>query len=564
MKKRPRISLLLIGVLITSNLLAQTGIKGQLLDAKTSDPLMFANVVITGTNKGAQTDFDGNFIIGINPGLYGISINYIGYQNKEIDSIKVEANQITDLGKVLMKELYDQEITNSLESITNSLESIPNSKTQGVPIKNNGKGFRFLSPKARKFRKTKTFKVCEVEKAVKKLETKPYREILINQLITKRNEREKTKRINKMDSLSSAKKQRLIADVNYYPTDIPNRKLESLAQKEVLLGETSFHPFVNTLHLAYAHHYPMTISPDMIWLLIAQGFANHVNQNGEELRDYFVDFQGKKLININAPTFSKGNENNDWPGIFYRFSEKIEENTGAELLDLITGDFSTTGPIEKAAFQITLMDAMKSYFLYSVTTMCGIPEITLEGTVEDWKLIEEKTKELAQYDLEWWTDELLPVLQKMTDTAAGNPDFDFWNSIYKWNSVGSGSPYITGWILKFFPYTETKGVLSQFVGLNKKDEKSGISYSLTARTDNFTSGISEVDFIWNYYSTFFQMELLAGFVGFQQDPKTLSLRPEISWAVIDKQLLATEEQIKDYDNKGNQEYLESIKESSKK
>jgi hypothetical protein len=48
------------------------------------------------------------------------------------------------------------------------------------------------------------------------------------------------------------------------------------------------------------------------------------------------------------------------------------------------------------------MDAMKSFFEYSVSTMCGIPEITLEGTPEDWRKIEEKTKALAKYDLEWW------------------------------------------------------------------------------------------------------------------------------------------------------------------
>lgn len=105
MKRIHLICLLFISVLINSNLLAQTGnIKGQIVDAQTNNPLMFANVVITGTNTGAQTDFDGNFEIPIAPGLYGISTAYIGYKNKEIDSIRVTANQTTDLGKILMEE----------------------------------------------------------------------------------------------------------------------------------------------------------------------------------------------------------------------------------------------------------------------------------------------------------------------------------------------------------------------------------------------------------------------------------------------------------------------------
>jgi len=72
---------------------------------------------------------------------------------------------------------------------------------------------------------------------------------------------------------------------------------------------------------------------------------------------------------------------------------------------LVTGDFSTTTAIEKAAFQVTLMDAMKSYFRYSMVTACGIPEITLEGSVEDWQMIETKAQEFAQYDLEVWIEQ---------------------------------------------------------------------------------------------------------------------------------------------------------------
>lgn len=39
--------------------------------------------------------------------------------------------------------------------------------------------------------------------------------------------------------------------------------------------------------------------------------------------------------------------------------------------------------------------------------ICGIPEITLKGTVEDWKLLREKALSLGRYELEWWTEELM-------------------------------------------------------------------------------------------------------------------------------------------------------------
>ena len=49
---------------------------------------------------------------------------------------------------------------------------------------------------------------------------------------------------------------------------------------------------------AYLNHYPIRIKPDDIWLLIVQAFSHHVNANSEELRNYFVNFDGKKTIKI--------------------------------------------------------------------------------------------------------------------------------------------------------------------------------------------------------------------------------------------------------------------------
>ena len=60
----------------------------------------------------------------------------------------------------------------------------------------------------------------------------------------------------------------------------------------VVPGE--YHPFVAAVHSAYAEHRPLVLSPDMFWLLVAQGFANHVNLNAEAMRHHFVQFEGKE------------------------------------------------------------------------------------------------------------------------------------------------------------------------------------------------------------------------------------------------------------------------------
>ena len=55
-------------------------------------------------------------------------------------------------------------------------------------------------------------------------------------------------------------------------------------------------PLLNGFYTAHINHYPIRIKPDDIWLLIVQAFSNHVNANSEKLRNYFVNFDGKKEL----------------------------------------------------------------------------------------------------------------------------------------------------------------------------------------------------------------------------------------------------------------------------
>ena len=156
---------------------------------------------------------------------------------------------------------------------------------------------------------------------------------------------------------------------------------------------------VEAIHISYSYHYPLVLSPDHIWMCIAQGFAAHVNQNAEKLRHLFVEHEGKKTIIVQRDDFVKGSPHNPWPEVFSEFSVQIRSHIGEKTHDLLTPSFTTTGPVEKAAAEIVLMDAFKECFDYSFYTLCGIPQITLEGTVDDWKQLRERALGLAQFDL---------------------------------------------------------------------------------------------------------------------------------------------------------------------
>ncbi|MBI3511757.1 MAG: DUF4419 domain-containing protein [Bacteroidetes bacterium] len=304
----------------------------------------------------------------------------------------------------------------------------------------------------------------------------------------------------------------------------------------------NYNPFVATVREAYYDHRPLTLSPDMIWLLITQEFAIHVDQNSESLRHYFVDFDGKKVLKVEDDDLRKGNPDNQWDSIFPQFTKQIGENTGQELLNNTLADFSTTTPTAKAACEITLMDAMSSYFVYAVYTSigCGIPKITLEGTTADWEKLRTKTLSLGKYDFKWWTDSIAPILNEFVDASRGEVDKDFWSKIYNIeyrlkSSGGCGGGAVTyqidlisGWMLKFFPYQQDgQGKFTRRNNLMDPVEDPKI----------FPKGFASADFYWLYddngVDTTYQMQFIAGFMGMKIDRATGALQPEIGWAIRD-------------------------------
>lgn len=294
-----------------------------------------------------------------------------------------------------------------------------------------------------------------------------------------------------------------------------------------LLEHVASHPLIATLHGAYSTHAPLCLSPDIVWLTLAQGFAAHVNGNVEALRSRIVAHDGKVKIEIVRNDFVKGAPDNPWPEVFTDFARAVRHHVG-DIHELVVGDFSTTGPTERAAFEVVLLDALQGYFGYEMSTICGIPTITLEGTQEDWRAVVHRARRLEAFGLDWWIAGLLPVLEQFVDASAGRVDREFWDSIYKWKGPdGSGSPVVSGWILKLFPYLwDHHGKFARNPWLDKEPSRHhGPDRSA------FPCRLSRVPFKWTCYGTSYAMEFLSGFVGVAQDDQTLALRPEIGWAV---------------------------------
>ena len=234
-------------------------------------------------------------------------------------------------------------------------------------------------------------------------------------------------------------------------------------------------PVLNGFYAAHMNHLPIRIKPDDIWLLIVQAFSNHVNANAEELRNYFVDFDGKKELIVKYYDILSIEEitNKHLEDFSEQINQQMEKYLGNEILEILTPNFSTTTYDSSIICKISIMGAFKKYFDYTMVLCgCGIPYIILEGEAEDYKKIKSKAEKLSKYEFDWYINRIIPHLQKMIDAKEGKIDVDYFKNIVQKKEVTeikhepSGGSYgvkvshISGWFLHFFAY------------LNKKDRRS--------------------------------------------------------------------------------------------
>ena len=114
------------------------------------------------------------------------------------------------------------------------------------------------------------------------------------------------------------------------PTKFDEDKILSFGYHKVILG------YLNS----YFGHCPIKVNPNVIWQLILNLFSEYVNDNSEELRKIFVSFEGQERIGcIRIGSFKDVYKYED--DLVEEFSNKISENIGKELTDILAPNFTT-------------------------------------------------------------------------------------------------------------------------------------------------------------------------------------------------------------------------------
>jgi len=142
--KLKRILLALILTIIISGVIQgqTTGkLAGRVLDEE-GNPLIAANIILENTTMGAATDIEGYYsIINIRAGYYNVRVQYIGYQSKVIQKVKINADQTTKLDVTLAPEVIkgDEVVVVAKKPIvefsqTSSVSSVGKEEIENLPV----------------------------------------------------------------------------------------------------------------------------------------------------------------------------------------------------------------------------------------------------------------------------------------------------------------------------------------------------------------------------------------------------------------------------------------------
>lgn len=207
---------------------------------------------------------------------------------------------------------------------------------------------------------------------------------------------------------------------------------------------------LSAVHLAFADHRPLVLTPDAIWLTIVRGVAHHVRRNAERLRSRLVRHGDRRVVEVEVLDYRPADP--AWIAeLTAAFAGALGEQVGSGPARLYVCDFSTSTAIDRTASEILLLDVYAPYGLYRGGVVCGIPEITVEGTPADWRSIRARLDVLEELELGFWTRHLATIVEQLIRAAEGAPDRAFFQRIYK-PVENYGEDVVTGWVGWMYPY----------------------------------------------------------------------------------------------------------------
>lgn len=302
-----------------------------------------------------------------------------------------------------------------------------------------------------------------------------------------------------------------------------------------------FHSLAGAVHTAYAGHLPLVLSPDHVWVTILQGVSIHNSQVLPDLQCYDQE-DVSDAGSVACET---------WNGVASRVQFGLDAKLPTEVTIPFL-PFSTTSGAAYMASMTALATPYDDNRCYDTKTYCGIPNITLSGTIRDWELLQQKAESLlSKCTLDWWLCALKPVLAEFVKAARGQEDVSFWRNIYRFQpdqpQDGSGCWEASGWITTLYPYI-TQRVKGSYIRnehlssicnstgfqwsvkpVDKNDECPDVPMLPSINTQDFPSGLTSIKVECQANGD--RLLMVGGFIGKCSQNDTHAMTPVLGWFV---------------------------------
>lgn len=257
---------------------------------------------------------------------------------------------------------------------------------------------------------------------------------------------------------------------------------------------------------AYSAHHHLRIRPEDVWFAILTQITFYINAHAEELRSFFVAHQGKKKLQAVSDIA-------DFALLAVQMGEIIGNNVvDPKLRDWVLPGFSTTTYTDTVVGSVLFMGAMQKYFSYGFKVTCGLPSVTLLGSVGDWEDILRRLDRLDTLGDEprKFAAMLRPVLrgmiQSFTEPTSAEV-LEFWNTIVHREALSSGTDYLTGWLTAFC-YWDEEGKAK-----GSPDAAPDGRVRFKVDVDQVPAGLASVDVSVDDNGNLYEATLVAGSVG---------------------------------------------------
>jgi hypothetical protein len=277
---------------------------------------------------------------------------------------------------------------------------------------------------------------------------------------------------------------------------------------------------------AYNGHHELVLRPDDVWQAVLTQFSFYVQAHAEQLRDRFVDFGGKRGLEIVAggTLFTA-----DFGNLARRM---VDEQIVANIRDPSVAEwllpaFTTTEVKDRIVASVSIMATLQAYFDYKFSLLCGLPRVTLLGTPQDWRLLRAKIDRLPEFDVEAgrltsWHALLAPVLDEFVRSADGEPQISFWDRVCSHEGGGSGPTYLSGWITVFAVFTD-KG--------EWQGDRAGGGEWPRVDTQDLPVGVTSVPVLVDDNGKEYRTQMFAGQFAFDGVRNGTGIQPRSDWCI---------------------------------